>query len=94
MAEAPTDSSLPDDSQQVDALVQRAVDLAFRRLKLDRPLLAESIDQLVDLLDSGDLDPVLEHNSAPIVDVRPVRRYADSKTFSHEDWKRRHGVQD
>ncbi len=94
MARTPKHSPLHGDSYEVEALVQQAVDLAFRRLMLDRPVLADSVDQLVDLLDSGLLDPVLERHSPPIAGDLPVRRYADSTPFSYEDWKRRHGMED
>ncbi len=94
MTSRPADAILLGKAPEVDALVDRAVDLAFVRLRMDRLPPAESSESIVDLLDSGTLDEPLELRSPPPALDLQRRRYSDSKPFSHEDWKRRHGIDD
>jgi hypothetical protein len=77
------------------ATVQRAfVHLAFRQLRLDHSATPDEVEEAMRLIDTGQLDGVIER-SAPSQE-RPARpeRYADVKPFSYRAWKERHGVKD
>ena len=82
----------PGKEAQLDDLARRTVDLAFDRLRLDRPPSIGSIEGFIDVLDSGALDSVLADCSPACESGLPRRRYADSMEFSHDDWMRRHGL--
>jgi hypothetical protein len=43
---------------------------------------------------AGALDAVIARNAPPAGPVAPTRRYKDVVPFSHDDWKKRHGVKD
>lgn len=77
-----------------DVVVQRAVELAFGRLRLDRSATADQVEEVVRLVDSGALDTALERNEPAIGSAAAPRRYAEVKPFSYEGWKQRHGVKD
>jgi hypothetical protein len=74
--------------------VQRAVELAFGRLRLGRTVSDTVADEIVQLVDKGALDEAIARNTPPLDATAERRRYADSREFSHEDWKRRHGITD
>jgi len=73
----------------------------FRKATQPIASIAEAIGRLrklplnesVRLLDSAALDDVLlRHATAEGDSGNAIEAYADLKPFSHEDWKRRHGV--
>jgi len=80
----------------VERHVNRAIEHAFGRLRLDRPAPASAaeVEKVVQLLDTGVLDAELERQAPPVTRDLPRRRYADAQPFSHAAWKARHGVQD
>lgn len=72
------------------AIVQsELVDLAFRRLRLGHTPTADEIDRTMRVIDSGQLDAMVEHSVPPSQPAGP-ERYADVKPFDHEAWKTRH----
>ena len=77
-----------------DVVVQRAVELAFGRLRLDRSATADQVEEVVRLVDSGALDAAIERNAPAVGSATAPRRYADVKPFSYEGWKQRHDVKD
>jgi hypothetical protein len=77
-----------------EIVVQRAVELAFDRLRLDRSATADQVEEIVHLVDSGALDTAIERNAPPGGRAAAPRRYADVKPFSYDAWKLRHDVKD
>ena len=77
-----------------EVVVQRAVELAFGRLRLDRSATADQVEEVVRLVDSCALDASIERNAPAIGSAAAPRRYADVKPFSYEGWKQRHDVKD
>jgi hypothetical protein len=78
----------------VDELARRAVELAYGRLSVDRWPFVEPAERMIDLLESGALDAALSDQSPPCESSGARRRFSESVEFSHEDWKRRHGIGD
>lgn len=72
------------------AIVQQEVlDLAFRRLRLGHTPSAKETERAMSIIDSGQLDAMLEQAAPPPQSGAP-ERYADVKPFNHEAWKARH----
>lgn len=78
----------------VDALARRAVASALGRLKVDRSPSEELAEHVIDLVGSGALDAELRELSPPVASERQRRRYSAEDEFSHEQWKRHHGIED
>jgi len=74
--------------------VQRAVELAFSRLRLGRTVSDTVAEEVVQLVDKGALDEGIARNAPPLDATVKRATDADSSEFSQEDWKRRHGVTD
>jgi hypothetical protein len=81
-------------SGESEGHVQRAVELAFGRLRLGRTVPDTVAEEVMQLVDKGAVDEAIARNAPPLDATADRRRYADSREFSHEDWKRRHGVTD
>jgi hypothetical protein len=75
-------------------VVERAVELAFSQLRLGRQATPDQVEEVVRLLDAGELDAAIEANAPPVDPTQARRRYEDVEPFSHEGWKKRHGVVD
>lgn len=69
-------------------------ELAFGRLRLGHAVSDTVAKEVVQLVDKGALDEAIAKNAPPLDATAERRRYADSREFSHEDWKRRHGATD
>lgn len=78
----------------LEAAVPSAVALAFFRLRLNPGAAASEVEEFVRLLDSGAVDGALRRAAPPQQGSASARRYEDVEPFSHEQWKRRHGIDD
>jgi hypothetical protein len=87
-------ASAGSETSALEAAVQHAVELAVGRLRLGRDATPNQVEEVVRLVDAGVLDAVIARNAPPVVPVAQPRGYADVKPFSHEAWKKRHGVKD
>lgn len=80
-------------ANQAGTVLRAVVDLAFRRLRVNREVSPDEIEQAMQLIDAGQLDEAIER-AAPALQPAAPERYEDLKPFSHEAWKARHGVKD
>ncbi len=74
------------------AVIERAVELAFKHLRLGSQASPETIEQVVNLAGSGYLDAAVEAAAPSIEAPRAKRRFDELQEFSHEAWKKRHGL--
>lgn len=78
------------------AIVHHAyVGLVFRRLRQDHTPTADEIEHAMRVIDSGQLDAMMQHAVPPSQPAEPAEpaepeRYANVKPFDHEEWKERH----
>lgn len=68
---------------------QAFVGLAFRRLRQDHTPTADDIEHAMRVIDSGQLDSMMQDAVPPLQPAEP-ERYANVKPFDHEEWKERH----
>ena len=74
------------------ALVDRTIELAFTQLRLGRGVTPDQVEEVVRLVDAGALDSAIEAHAPPVELERPKRRFEHQQPFSHEAWKKRHGL--
>lgn len=80
-------------ANQAGAVLREVVELAFHRLRVNRPVTPDDIERTMQLIDSGQLDDAIERVAPPPKPAAP-ERYEDVVPFSHEAWKARHGIKD
>lgn len=77
------------------ATVQREfVHLAFQRLRVDRAVTADEVEEAVRRLDAGELDDMIAAAAPQQEAPAAPERYADLKPFDYRAWRARHGVKD
>jgi len=69
------------------------VDLAFSRLRLNRPISPDQVESAMRLIDSGVMDGFIERVVPPEQPHSTVGMYVNVKPFSYAEWKKRHGVE-
>jgi hypothetical protein len=81
----------PSTAQFLREAQARFVRLASNRVNA-QPSSAE-VERMLRTLDSGALDALLDA-WAPATERAQAERYSDLRPFGHEDWKRRHGLEE
>jgi hypothetical protein len=73
-------------------VIERAEELALKHIRLGAQASPETFEHVVYLGGSGALDAAVEASAPSAEAHRDKRRFAELQEFSHEAWKKRHGL--
>lgn len=73
-------------------VLDRTIELAFTQLRLGKQASPEVVEQVVELVATGELDAAIRSSAPPVEPVVIKRRFDEQQEFSHAAWKKRHGL--